>query len=199
MKKLKNLITRITIFFIPIVILFSDDKHLGLKQKSMFVVEAISKISFFLWIYSYFQLWYDNNKVFSTSLGAVLLVNMFVGMALHYKLGSFSWIELFTKTVKMLFIIFAVYIALKALNNILIDSIVGGLFKNTVEIITIFYPTSKVLENTFVLTNGKYPPEFLIKALYNYRKDGKLKDFFDALQGKKEDKKEENKEEITEN
>lgn len=199
MKKLKNLITRITIFFIPIVILFSDDKHLGLKQKSMFIVEAISKMSFFLWIYSYFQLWYDNNQVFSTSLGAVLLVNMFVGMVLHYKLGTFSWIELFTKTVKMLFIIFAVYIALKALNNILIDSIVGGLFKNTVEIITIFYPTSKVLENTFVLTNGKYPPEFLIKALYNYRKDGKLKDFFDALQGKKEDKKEENKEEITEN
>jgi len=73
------------------------------------------------------------------------------------------------------------------------------LFKNTVEIITIFYPTSKVLENTFILTNGKYPPEFLIKALYNYRKDGKLKDFFDALQGKKEDKKEENKEEVTEN
>lgn len=184
MKLLKTLFTKGLIFFIPLIIIYSDDKHLGLRQKMQFILEAFTKMSFFLWIYSYFQLWYNNNQVFSASLGGVLLMNMIIGMTLHYKLGTFSWLELFKSTIKMLLVIAAVYIALKALENLLVDSFIGGLFKNFVEIITVFYPASKVLENTFILTNGKYPPEFIIKALYNYRKDGKLKDFFDTLQGK---------------
>lgn len=196
MKLLKTLFTKGLIFFIPLIIIYSDDRHLGLKQKMQFAFEAFSKMSFFLWLYSYFQLWYNNNQMFSASLGSVLLVNMIIGMTLHYKLGTFSWLELFKSTIKMLLVIAAVYISLKALENLLVDSFIGGLFKNFVEIITVFYPASKVLENTFILTNGKYPPEFIIKALYNYRKDGKLKDFFDTLQGKGN---KENLEEVSDN
>lgn len=196
--KLKNLITRIILFFVPIIIVFSDDDRFGIKDRIKFAFEALSKMSFFLWIYSYFQLWYNNNQLFSESLGWVLIINMLVGMALHYKLGTFSWIELFIKTVKMLFIIFAVYISLKAMHNLLAESFFGGLFKNSVEIMTVFYPASKVLENTFILTNGKYPPEFLIKALYNYKKDGKLKDFFEVLKGNGSPSSNEQKEEVKE-
>lgn len=190
-KKIKILFLKSIIFFLPITVVFTNDR-IDYKDKIYFGFESFFKFAPFMWIYTTIQLWYNNNEVFSTSLGLVLLVNMFVGMALHMKLGTFSWKELLLKTVKMLAVIFVVYVSLKALNNVLTDSYFGGLFKSTIEFITILYPSSKVLENTFILTDGKHPPEFIIKALYNYKKDGKLKDFFETLNVKKEIEKQTN-------
>ncbi len=48
---------------------------------------------------------------------------------------------------------------------------------------TLMYPVSKIVKNVFVLTGGKYPPKWIMKALYNYEKSGKLKDFFDDIRG----------------
>lgn len=183
--KIKTIFLKSIIFFLPITVVFANNK-IDYKDKFYFGFESFFKFAPFMWIYTTIQLWYKNNEVFSTSLGLVLLVNMFVGMALHMKLGTFSWKELLLKTVKTLSVIFVVYVSLKALNNVLTDSYFGGLFKSTIEFITILYPASKVLENTFILTDGKHPPEFIIKALYNYKKDGKLKDFFETLNVKRE-------------
>ena len=55
------------------------------------------------------------------------------------------------------------------------------MFKMSVQLMTLFYPVSKIVKNVFVLTKGKYPPQFVMKALYNYEKEGKLKDFFDEI------------------
>lgn len=35
----------------------------------------------------------------------------------------------------------------------------------------------------FILTNGKFPPEYLIKLFYTYEKNGRLKDFLEFLSG----------------
>ena len=51
----------------------------------------------------------------------------------------------------------------------------------SVQLMTLFYPVSKIVKNVFVLTRGKYPPQFVMKALYNYEREGKLKDFFDEI------------------
>jgi len=43
---------------------------------------------------------------------------------------------------------------------------------------TLLYPVSKAVKHIFILSKGKYPPQWIIAALYQYEKNGKLKDFF---------------------
>lgn len=45
------------------------------------------------------------------------------------------------------------------------------------------YPASKFITSMFILTNGKFPPEYLIKLFYTYEKNGRLKDFLEFLSG----------------
>ena len=58
------------------------------------------------------------------------------------------------------------------------DNIAGEIFRVTIQIITLLYPTSKVLKNVYIITDGKYPPEFLMNKLYNFEKNGDLNGFF---------------------
>ena len=81
----------------------------------------------------------------------------------------------------MVFIIVAVFISLSLLSIPLDESEMGKIFKRVVQLTTLLYPVSKILKNAFILTNGKYPPQFIMKALYNYEREGKLKDFFDEI------------------
>ena len=86
------------------------------------------------------------------------------------------------KEIEMLLVVVFVYILLRALANPLLDSFAGTIFIGTIEFISVLYPVSKALKNIFIITDGKHPPKFVIQALYNYEKEGKLKDFFDSFQ-----------------
>ena len=47
--------------------------------------------------------------------------------------------------------------------------------------ISLLYPVKDIAKNLFVLSNGKFPPEFFMKALYKYEKSGKLREFYEKV------------------
>ena len=98
--------------------------------------------------------------------------------AYHLRQRTFSLSELLKKSAQMLGVIAAVYILLAMLKVPLAESHTGELFASTLQLMTLLYPVSKAVKNIFVLTHGKYPPAWVMKALYNYEKEGKLKEFF---------------------
>ena len=78
----------------------------------------------------------------------------------------------------MLLQIGAVYLLLASLEVPLGDSLVTEVFESSLQAMTLLYPVSKAVKHIFILSIGKYPPQWIIAALYQYEKNGKLKDFF---------------------
>jgi hypothetical protein len=83
----------------------------------------------------------------------------------------------------MLAMILGVYLILRAFGNVMGHNIIGDTYMRVIEFITLLYPGSKVLQNVFILSNGKHPPLFVMKALYAYQKDGKVQQFINAMTG----------------
>ena len=157
--------TKIAIWATPIVLLFYFDDKIHFRDRVYYFFIAFFKSIPLLMLYSYFSMWKDKNEFF--------------------KAGTFDIKEFLVKNTEMVFIIVAVYISLSLLNIPLDESEMGKIFKSVVQLTTLLYPVSKILKNAFILTNGKFPPQFVMKALYNYEREGKLKDFFDEINGTK--------------
>jgi hypothetical protein len=57
---------------------------------------------------------------------------------------------------------------------------VGESFKILIQVVTLLYPVSKVLKNIYILSNKQFPPAFIMDKIYNFEKNGDLKDLFDT-------------------
>ena len=176
--KAKN---KIAIWVAPIVLLYYFDDKIHLRDRIYYFFIAFFKSIPLLMLYSYFSMWKDKNEFFYAGICTALLLNALVGGVYHFKTGTFDIKEFLVKNTEMVFIIVAVYISLSLLNIPLDESEMGKIFKSVVQLTTLLYPVSKILKNAFILTNGKFPPQFVMKALYNYEREGKLKDFFDDI------------------
>ena len=176
---------KIAIWATPIVLLFYFDAEILLRVRVYYFLIAFFKSIPLLMLYSYFSMWKDKNEFFYAGICTALLLNALVGGVYHFKTGTFDIKEFLVKNTEMVFIIVAVYISLSLLNIPLDESEMGKIFKSVVQLTTLLYPVSKILKNAFILTNGKFPPQFVMKALYNYEREGKLKDFFDEINGTK--------------
>ncbi|EGD33355.1 hypothetical protein [Capnocytophaga sp. oral taxon 338] len=188
---------KIAIWATPLVLLFYFDDRIHLRDRIYYFFLAFFKSIPLLMLYSYFSMWKDKNEFFYAGICTALLINALVGGVYHFKAGTFSIKKFLVKNTEMVFIIVAVYISLSLLSIPLDESEMGKIFKIVVQLTTLLYPVSKTLKNAFILTNGKYPPQFIMKALYNYEREGKLKDFFDKInkgmtENNKEGKEEEN-------
>lgn len=181
---MKNIITSIIVFFSPITFVFSQDKYINTSDRILFLAESVFKFAPLYWMYQIATSWYGNNETFATSLVLVLTVNAIVGVRYHMKMRTLSIKDFCYSTFSMLSIIIGVYLILKAFGNVLGSNVIGDTYKSIIEFITLLYPGSKVLQNVFILTNGKYPPVFVMKALYAYSKDGKINRFIDIMSGK---------------
>ena len=122
--------------------------------------------------------WFKENQQFGTFMCIALLVNLAVGIFYHLKMGTFNPKDFILKNIEMAGVIIVVYIMLEMLRYTAGDNLAGEIFKITIQFITLLYPTSKVLKNIFIITDGKYPPEFLMNKLYNFEKNGDLSEFF---------------------
>lgn len=174
---------RIGIFIVPIVLLFAPIGTIPLKDRINYFWEVITKYSPLLFLYTMAVAWYDQNKPFALAMGTALLLNLIIGARYHWLKGTFNLTRMMVKNIELLAIVAGVYMLLKVLTIPLEEWFVGTLFKATIEFISILLPTEKALKNMFIITNGKHPPAWVIKALYNYQKEGKLKDFFDMMNG----------------
>lgn len=176
--KAKN---KIAIWATPIVLLFYFDDKIHFRDRVYYFFIAFFKSIPLLMLYSYFSMWKDKNEFFYAGICTALLLNALVGGVYHFKAGTFDIRKFLVKNAEMLFIIAVVYISLSLLSIPLDESEIGVLFKRAIQLATLLYPVSKILKNAFILTNGKFPPKFVMKALYNYEREGKLKDFFDEI------------------
>lgn len=122
--------------------------------------------------------WFKENSQFGSFMCIALLINLVVGTYYHLKKGTFSINKFITRNMEMLGVLVIVYVMLEMLRYTAGNNIAGELFKVTIQMVTLLYPTSKVLKNIFIITEGKYPPEFLMTKLYNLEKNGDLNDFF---------------------
>lgn len=174
---------RIGILVVPIVLLFAPIGTMPLKDRLNYFWDVITKYSPLLFLYTMAVTWYDQNKPFALAMGTALLLNLIIGARYHWLKGTFNLTRMMIKNIELLAIVAGVYMLLKVLTVPLEEWFVGTIFKATIEFISILLPTEKALKNMFIITNGKHPPAWVIKALYNYQKEGKLKDFFDMMNG----------------
>ena len=165
-------------FLVPLVLLYHSDTSIALRDRLYYLWQTLSRSAPFMLLYRYFHSWQQTHEAFLVALAVALVVNMFVGVAYHLRQRTFSLSELLKKSAQMLGVIAAVYILLALLKVPLAESHTGELFESTLQLMTLLYPVSKAVKNIFVLTHGKYPPAWVMKALYNYEKEGKLKEFF---------------------
>lgn len=187
MGRVRNFIVRtkgkIALAIVPLVLLFTYKADISWQDRLSYLFEVILKSAPIIFIYGIVDTWYGNNKLFAIALSTALLLNFLVGARYHWIKGSFNLGKMLWKNLEMLIVVVGVYMLLGVLSYPLSESIVGTTFKMSIEFITILYPASKALRNFFILTGGKHPPKFIIQALYQYEKEGKLKEFFDSLNG----------------
>lgn len=185
--KIKNFLSKtrikIALAIVPLVLLFSGKAKIPWHDRLEYFLEVGLKSVPFLFLYSFLSEWYEENQLFAISISTALFVNLLVGARFHWIKGTFDLGTMLWKNLEMLVVVTGVYLLLGALGTPLGESMAGIAFKKTIEFITILYPVSKALRNFFILTGGKHPPKFVIQALYQYEKDGKLKDFFDSING----------------
>lgn len=129
-------------------------------------------------VLSVFNLWFADNKQFGTFICAALVINLVVGGIRHFVSGTFKWKLFIIRNLEVATVIITVYMLLEMLRYTVGNNIAGDTFRILIQTMTLLYPTSKVFKNIYILTKGKYPPEFLMKRLYDFEKNGDLSEFF---------------------
>lgn len=148
------------------------------KERVQLLGGVILKLAPIAYLMDMANWWFKENKQFGTFICIALLVNMLVGAVRHLKNKSFDFKLFFARNCMMIFVVCMVYVMLEMLRYTAGANIVGEIFKVLIQVTTLMYPTSKVFKNCYILSNGKYPPEFIMQRLYNFERNGDLNDLF---------------------
>lgn len=122
--------------------------------------------------------WFTENRQFGTFMCIALLMNLGVGAWAHIRGGTFCFKHMIVRNVEMGIVVIVGYTMLEMLRYTAGDNFAGELFRISIQVMTLMFPTSKVLKNIFIISNGKYPPEFIMKKMYNFEKNGDLSKLF---------------------
>jgi hypothetical protein len=134
---------------------------------------AFSPVAYVL---NMFNLWFADNKKFVTLFIIVLFINAVFGLWKHHREKEFSWEEFLKKTGIMIIVVISVYFLLNALQSVAGDNFISDGFNVMIQVTTIFFPASKALKSIYIISNGEYPPKFIMEKLYNFEKDGDVKE-----------------------
>lgn len=159
------------------IILIADDKPSVIEKITYFfsVVVTFTPIAYLL---DGLNLWFRTNAQFSSFVPICLLINMAVGVRYHMKMQTFSWKEFFKRNSEMWLVIVVVYGLLEMMRLTAGNNYIGEGFKIMIQVMTLLYPVSKALKNIYILTHKKYPPSFIMEKLYNWEKNGNVKELF---------------------
>ena len=161
------------------------DQRIDLTERLIIWAKLILSFAPIAYALNAFHLWFADNQHFVNAFLIVVLLNAIVGMCKHRKTKEFDWGVFLKKTSGMIFMVIIVYYLLHALSVVAGDNLISNGFEILIQVTTIFYPSSKALKSIFILSNGEYPPKFIMKKLYNFEKDGSLKDFFNTKNNNK--------------
>lgn len=154
------------------------EPNINVSERIGNLFSVLAKLTPIAYVLSLVDWWFSENEQFGIFVCIALVMNMVFGVVAHLKNKTFTFPEFLIKNAIMMFAIFGVYIALEMLRYTAGDNIAGELFRILIQITTLLYPTSKVLKNSYILTDGKYPPEWVMTRLYNFEKNGDLQAFF---------------------
>lgn len=138
------------------------------------VIKRLAPASFILGILGF---WFDNNVHFFLGAISFIILNMGLGMVMHWKRKTFNWEDFWKKTLTMSIVIIIAYYVLEVVLSIAGTGVIVSGFRAVLQAATLLYPGSKILKNVFILSRGEYPPEWLMKKVYNFNKNGDLKEF----------------------
>lgn len=170
-------------FAVPFILLFSVGAGVTYWDRLKYFCQAIWLSFPFIVVYNHIINWHNSNSFFIESASIIIGINALFGGISHWKQGTFSWKEMAVKNFMIVFIVLSAYLVLDKLFSFFHSTFAGDMLKSSVSFMTLMYPASKFMTSSFIITNGKFPPEFLMKLFYSYEKSGRLKDFFDLLQG----------------
>lgn len=154
------------------------EPDISIAERVNNLLSVLAKITPVVYILNLANWWFSENEQFGTFVCIALVMNMVVGMVVHLKNKTFNFVDFLGKNVIMVFVICSVYVMLEMLRYTAGDNIVGEIFRVLIQVTTLMYPTSKIFKNSYILTDGKYPPDFIMTRLYNFEKNGDLNEFF---------------------
>jgi len=156
------------------------ERFLSWCKVSLIVTPAV-------YILSALGIWFTDNHIFTSFMLTFIVFNMLLGIYVHqWKIRDFEWSVLLTKTLEMCFIVIAVYGVLEMVLIVSKQNILTDIFRISLQVSTLLYPGSKILKNAFIISGGEYPPEWVMKRIYNFEKDGNLKNFINSNQNNEE-------------
>jgi len=153
------------------------EQKIDMTDRLYSYVQLILGFAPIAYVLSLFDLWFIDNHKFVTGFIIIVVVNAVIGCKKHKKLNTFDFGVFISKTWKMLSSVIITYIVLHIISDIAGDNYIAQGFEITLQVTTLFYPASKILKNIFILTNGQYPPEWIMTKVYNFEKSGDLSDF----------------------
>lgn len=180
-QKFKYNLILFTLFFTPIVLLFTTKIKVSEKERMSYFFESFFKLAPIAFIVNSAFNWHNEHETFLYGLYVILFINAVFGVLTHRKLKTSDIGEFAFSTLITIVVVFGVYFSLDQMNNSIPDGFLSVGFSSSVQILTLLFPIAKIMRNGFILTNGKFPPEFLIEKLYNYERDGNIKSFLEIL------------------
>lgn len=150
----------------------------SLPERMNYFFVTLVKIAPVAYLLSLVKWWFSENEQFGVFMCIALFLNTLVGAVFHFVNGTFSYPQFFKRNTLMVFVVVVTYVMLELLRYTAGDNIVGEIFKVTIQIATLLYPGSKIFKNCYLLSSGKFPPEFIMAKLYSFEKNGDLNDFF---------------------
>lgn len=152
-----------------------------------YILNALLSITPVAFVLAGLQSWFETNNQFADFFLITLIINLTIGAWRHFKTGTFSIIQFLLKNAMMAIILSLVYIALEMLHIVVGANIAGEAFGTLIQVMTLLYPISKIVKSAFILSNGRYPPEFLMRKLYSFERNGDLSKFFSIERTEKEE------------
>lgn len=173
MERLKN---RALLVFSRVILI--TDAHPTALDKIKYSAYALAHIAPIVFLAEWLQAWVRDNAQFGLFMMVAMTVNMMVGVWFHLKYRTFNFKEFLLKNTEMMGVMIVVYVMLEMLRYTAGDNLAGEVFRIFIQVLTLLYPTSKVMKNIFIISNGRHPPKFIMYRLYNFEKYGDLEGFF---------------------
>lgn len=166
------------------ILLIADSDNPNISERLKYAWNAIWHFAPIAFVLDLANWWFKENSQFGSFMCIALVVNMLVGAYMHKQSGTFTFKLFLFKNIEIALVICTTYIMLEMIRYTAGNNLAGEVFRVLIQVMTLLYPVSKVLKNLFIITKGKYPPEFIMRKLYNFEKNGDLDSLFST---KKED------------
>lgn len=168
------------------IIMIADDR-INLKPRIYELAMVALTISPIAYLLKSLDAWFVSNIDFVVGFILIVIANALLGIWRHMKLNQFSWVKFLLKTCLMIAVVSVVYGMLSILGHIAGENFISNGFEVAIQVTTLLYPVSKALKSVHIISNGDYPPKWIMEKVYNYNNDGDLMKFFN-LKNKENDK-----------